>query len=172
MAKGKTKKGKVGRPKKKSAKSSGKKSPKAKSPKIKKDKVEEVIATPEELSAEETTEQPAAEEPSSDSGDDEIEAIVVEVPKETTLPPAPRRIVPPAPQFPEHITALANSFKKTINNHRNDLTKKQVEELLNRHPQSVYAVARYSADGKSYTIELTDGKHKLTIPSNGAYPLG
>lgn len=112
------------------------------------------------------------------SGKTSSRAIVVETPKEGTFgglatinesSQAPA-VAPVTPQEPDTIDILAKSLNKSIKSYGKPMTKRALEDFLNLMPQNApYVVPRY--EDKSYTIEISNGTKKVTIPSTGSYPL-
>jgi hypothetical protein len=110
------------------------------------------------------------------SGRTSLKAIVVETPKEGVFDSPSNEssqaplVVPVAIQEPDTMDILAKSLNKSIKSYGKPMTKRALEDFLNLMPQSApYVIPRYGE--KSYTIEISDGTKKVTIPSTGSYPL-
>lgn len=150
--------------KNKSAKSKAKKAKSA--PKTKKAKGL-VVKTPKLKSKKEEALAPAVAS--------EVKAVVVETTKEemdaTTSAPTQPVVARAQPAEPDAIDLMAKDLNKTVLSHTRGITKSMLEDYLKKLPKNApyYIVPNYN--GNTFTIDITDGTKKVTIPSQGTYPL-
>jgi hypothetical protein len=164
MAKSTKTKNKSGN-KSKPAKAKKLKSPaKAKAPKAPKEKKEIALKTP--VSA------PVIATPKP-----EVRAIVVETAREEKKAPVVTSSEPPValsaqPVEPDAIDIMAKELNKTIRSYVRGISKPMLEDYLSKLPKSTpfYVVPRYS-NKNTFTIDITDGTKKVSIPSTGTYAL-
>lgn len=159
-------------------KSGNKKKP-AKTKKGKAPAKSRIIKVPKKKSLKEETIKTSIPIVSSPPAKIETRAIVVEIPVEikrnTITQPAQVSSTPVAPENPtepDAIDLMAKELHKTILSYTRGISKPMLEEYLSRLPKNTpfYIVPRYNNDNK-FTIDITDGSKKVTIPSTREYTL-